>query len=54
MIEIFNIVSEHKDDIAAIGGAVVVIASALANIFPKASFLGKIVHFLAINFKVDK
>ena len=51
MLDLFNTLSAHKEDLVAIGGAIVAIASALANIFPKASFLGKIVHFFALNFK---
>lgn len=52
MLDLITTVSAHKEDIAAIGGSIVIIASALANIFPKATFLGKFVHFAALNFKV--
>lgn len=49
-----DIILSHKEDVLAIAGAVVIIASALANIFPKATLLGKIAHFLALNIKVGK
>lgn len=49
-----DFISNHKEDLMAIGGAIVAIASALANLFPKAGKLSKLVHFLALNFKVDK
>lgn len=48
----FDFFAAHQTDLALIGTSVVAIASALANIFPKASLLGKIVHFFAFNFKV--
>jgi hypothetical protein len=35
-------------------GVVVVLASALANTLSKQSFIGKIIHFLALNLTVDK
>lgn len=35
-------------------GVVIAVASTLANIVDKKSMLGKIVHWLAINIKVDK
>jgi hypothetical protein len=47
-----DLITSHKEDLAAIVGSVVIIASALANIFPKATLLGKIAHFLALNFRV--
>lgn len=49
-----DIITTHKDDLMIIGTSLVAIASALANIFPKATLLGKIVHFLALNFKTGK
>lgn len=54
MLELFNTITENKENIAVIGAALVTIASALANIFPKASRLGKLANFLALNFTVDK
>lgn len=47
----FDIIASHKDDFVVIGTSLIAIASALANIFPKATLLGKIVNFLALNFK---
>lgn len=54
MLDLFNTLAENKESLLAIVTGVVTIASALANIFPKASFLGKFANFLALNFKVGK
>lgn len=48
----FDVIMNHKEDLALIGTSLIAIMSAAANIFPKAGTLGKIVHFLALNFKV--
>ena len=58
------IVSEESFCISGLGsiggiavgilGAVVVVASTLANMVGKSGFLGKLVHFLALNVTVDK
>lgn len=47
-----ELITNHKDDLILIGTALVTIASALANIFPKATKLGKLANFLALNFKI--
>lgn len=49
MIEFFT---TNEVYLAAILGGIVTIASALANIFPKATVLGKVAHFLALNFHI--
>lgn len=48
----FDFFTTNEVYLVAIGGAVVTIASALSNIFPKATVLGKVAHFLALNFHV--
>ena len=40
--------------IATVVGITVTVASTLANTLSKQSFIGKLVHFLAINLTVDK
>lgn len=47
-----DLIIEHKEDLILIGTSLVTICSALANIFPKASLLGKIANFLALNIKL--
>lgn len=47
----FDFLTSHQEDLMLIGTSLVAIASALANLFPKATLLGKLVHFLALNFK---
>lgn len=47
----FDFFTTHQADLIVIGTSIVAIASAAANIFPKATLLGKIVHFFALNFK---
>jgi hypothetical protein len=42
----------HTKEIGEVIAATIAFASAIANIFPKATTFGKIVHFLALNFKV--
>ena len=49
-----DIITSNMDSLAVIGTALVTIASALANMIPKKTFLGKIFHAIALNFKVDK
>jgi hypothetical protein len=47
-----ELLMSHKEDIALIGTSLVAIMSALANIVPKDSLAGKVIHFLALNLKV--
>lgn len=49
----FDFLSTHQADFLAVLTGLVTIASAAANIFPKATVLGKIVHFFALNFNVQ-
>lgn len=51
MIDFYNNITAHHADLVLLGTSLVTAASAAANIFPKAKLLGKIVHFLALNFK---
>lgn len=48
-------ITNHETLTAAVAvwGVITTAASSLANIFPKAKKLGKIVHLLALNFKVS-
>lgn len=45
-----NLLGNHED-LALLLTGLVTVASALANLFPKATLLGKIVHLLALNLK---
>lgn len=50
----FNNLNDINTLIVMIVGVVVTVASTLANVIGKDNFLGKIVHFFAVNIKVDK
>lgn len=50
MLEYFN---THQAELLNLGTAIVAVFSVLANIVPKDNFFGKIVHFIALNFKTQ-
>lgn len=46
-----DFITSHQADLLVIVTAVVTICSALANLVPKDSLVGKFVNFVALNFK---
>ena len=44
--------AENFEAIAALWAAFVVFASAVANVVPKKTIVGRVVHFIALNFKI--
>jgi len=49
----FEYLNTHQTELVNLGTAIIAVFSVLANIVPKDNIFGKIVHFIALNFKVQ-